>query len=106
MQKQQTILIAEDERKTADTLRLYLEHANYRVLIAHDGKSALAAARAENVDLVLLDWMLPAMSGIDVCRAVRAESAVPIVMLTARTTEEEKLRGLNLGRGRLHYKTV
>ena len=97
MQKQQTILIAEDERKAADTLRLYLEHANYRVLIAHDGKSALAAARAENVDLVLLDWMLPSLSGIDVCRAVRAESAVPIVMLTARTTEEEKLRGLNLG---------
>ena len=97
MQKRQTILIAEDERKTADTLRLYLEHANYRVLIAHDGKAALAIARAENVDLLLLDWMLPEMSGIDVCRALRAESAVPIVMLTARTTEEEKLRGLNLG---------
>jgi DNA-binding response OmpR family regulator len=92
-----TILVVDDERKIVDLVRLYLEREGYRVLAAYDGKSALELARQEKPALIVLDWMLPGLSGVDVCRALRQESAVPIVMLTARAEETDKLIGLELG---------
>jgi DNA-binding response OmpR family regulator len=92
-----TILVVDDERKIVDLVRLYLEREGYRVLAAYDGKSALDLARQEKPALIVLDWMLPGMSGVDVCRTLRQESAVPIVMLTARAEETDKLIGLELG---------
>ena len=67
------------------------------MVAAHDGKAALDLARKEKPALIVLDWMLPGLSGVDVCRTLRAESAVPIVMLTARAEETDKLIGLELG---------
>ena len=92
-----TILVVDDERKIVDLVRLYLEREGYRVLAAYDGKAALELARQEKPALIVLDWMLPGLSGVDVCRTLRQESAVPIVMLTARAEETDKLIGLELG---------
>ena len=92
-----TILVVDDERKIVDLVRLYLEREGFRVLAAHDGKAALEQARQEKPALIVLDWMLPGLSGVDVCRTLRQESAVPIVMLTARAEETDKLIGLELG---------
>ncbi|MCP4514592.1 MAG: response regulator transcription factor, partial [Delftia sp.] len=75
----------------------YLERSSFRVVTAGDGKTALAVARHERPDLIVLDLNLPGMDGLDVCRALRRESDVPIIMLTARTTETDKLIGLELG---------
>ena len=94
---QETILIIEDEPKVARLARDYLEKNNYRVLIAGDGQSGLAMARREKPDLLVLDLMLPVMDGLDVCRALRRESDVPIIMLTARSEETDRLIGLELG---------
>jgi DNA-binding response OmpR family regulator len=91
------ILVVDDDKKTVDLIRLYLEKEQYQVITAYDGQSALELARTRNPDLIILDWMLPALDGIDVCRLLRAESAVPIILLTAKTTEQEKLRGLDTG---------
>jgi DNA-binding response OmpR family regulator len=91
------ILVVEDDRVVASTLQLYLEHAGFRVTVVHDGASGVRVAGEPDVAAVILDWMLPAMSGYDVCRAVRAAAAVPILMLTARTTEEDRIRGLDGG---------
>ncbi len=93
----QKILIVDDDRKTVSLVRLYLENDGYQVLCAHDGRQALAEARKNKPDLILLDLMLPRVDGIDICRLLRAESEVPIIMLTARTTEEDKLLGLETG---------
>ncbi|CAI8007965.1 Alkaline phosphatase synthesis transcriptional regulatory protein SphR [Geodia barretti] len=76
---------------------LYLERDGYRVLTAGDGATGLSLARQERPDLVVLDLMLPLLNGLDVCRALREESAVPIIMLTARVEEEDRLGGLDLG---------
>jgi len=92
-----TILIAEDDQKIAAAIQLYLEREGYQVLITGNGRDALREARARQPALIILDLMLPQLSGIDVCRILRAESDIYIVMLTARTTEDDKLRGLNLG---------
>jgi DNA-binding response OmpR family regulator len=95
-----TILVAEDDAKTAASLRLYLEHAGHRVVVAEDGEAALAAAARERPDVVLLDWMLPRRDGVEVCRALRALPAsrsVPILMLTARGLEQDKLHALYQG---------
>jgi len=94
-----TILIVEDDKKTADLIRLYLQKDGYHVLMAHDGRTALDLARARRPDLIVLDLMLPLMDGLDVCRTLRAESreSVPLLMLTARSTEDDKLIGLDLG---------
>jgi len=92
-----TVLIVDDEPKIVQLARDYLEHAGMRVLTAHDGKFALAVARAEKPDLIVLDLGLPEMDGLDVTRALRKESAVPIIMLTARNEETDKLVGLELG---------
>ena len=93
----ETILIVEDEPKVARLARDYLEKNNYRVLIAGDGQSGLAMARREKPDLLILDLMLPGMDGLDVCRALRRESDVPIIMLTARAEETDRLIGLEIG---------
>jgi len=92
-----TILIAEDDPKIAASVKLYLEREGYAVVIADNGRAALREARTRQPALIILDLMLPQLSGIDVCRILRAESDVYIIMLTARTTEDDKLRGLNLG---------
>jgi DNA-binding response OmpR family regulator len=91
------ILVVDDDKKAAELVRLYLERDGYRVLLAHDGMEALEVARKKGPDLVVLDLMLPLVDGLDVCRILRGESKVPIIMLTARTTEGDKLDGLGIG---------
>jgi DNA-binding response OmpR family regulator len=92
-----SILVVDDEPKITRLARDYLEHAGFAVLTAGDGRSALAAARSAKPDLVVLDLGLPEMDGLDVCRALRRDSNVPIVMLTARTGESDRIVGLELG---------
>ncbi len=91
------ILIIEDEPRIAKVARDYLEKYGFRALIAADGPAGLAAARRESPDLVLLDLLLPGMDGREVCRRLRAESAVPIIMLTALAEESDQIVGLELG---------
>ncbi len=91
------ILIVDDEVRIVRGIRKYLEQAGFTVLEAYDGLSGLSMARRSNPDLVVLDLMLPEMDGLDVCRKIRQESAVPIIMLTARVEEADKLVGLELG---------
>jgi len=92
-----TILVVEDETTLRETLADALEVEGFRVVAAADGREALARFRADRPDLVLLDLMLPELSGIEVCRIIRAESGVPIVMLTAKDSELDKVVGLELG---------
>ena len=92
-----TILIVDDEPKIVQLVRDYLEHAGFSVLSASDGKTALAIVRASKPDLIVLDLGLPQLDGLDVTRALRRASNVPIVMLTARVDESDKLVGLELG---------
>jgi two-component system alkaline phosphatase synthesis response regulator PhoP len=91
------VLVVDDEVQIVKLARDYLEHAGFRVLNAGDGTMALAVARREKPDLVVLDLMLPGMDGLDVCRVLRRESDVPIIMLTARVEETDRLIGLELG---------
>ncbi len=92
-----TVLVVDDEPKIIQITRDYLENAGFRVLASGDGASALAMVRAETPDLVVLDLALPGMDGLDVCRALRRDSTVPIIMLTARDEEADVLVGLELG---------
>lgn len=91
------ILIVEDETKIARFLELELKHEGYEVLIAGDGRLGLEKALKDNVDLIVLDLMLPGLSGIEVCRRVRLESQVPIIMLTAKDDVTDKVAGLDIG---------
>jgi DNA-binding response OmpR family regulator len=91
------ILVVDDEARLVDVLKAYLERDGYKVLTAYDGKQALFQARRDKPDLILLDLMLPEIDGMDVCRTVRKESNIPIIMLTARSEETDKLIGLELG---------
>jgi DNA-binding response OmpR family regulator len=91
------ILVVDDDAKTVSLVKLYLENDGRKVLCAYDGIQALRLAREERPHLVVLDLMLPGLDGLQVCRTLRAESDVPIVMLTAKTTEGDKLAGLELG---------
>jgi two-component system alkaline phosphatase synthesis response regulator PhoP len=93
----ETILVVDDEPKIVKQARDYLERSGFRVVTAGDGKTALAVARHERPGLIVLDLNLPEMDGLDVCRALRRESDVPIIMLTARVEETDKLIGLELG---------
>jgi DNA-binding response OmpR family regulator len=93
----QRILLVDDERPIVETLRYALEKEGYDVLEASDGSEALELAQKTPPDLVLLDIMLPGMSGFEVCRILRKESPVPILMLTARTDESDRVVGLDLG---------
>ena len=92
-----TILVIDDEPKIVEISRDYLKAAGYEVLQAFDGPSGLSSARQAHPDLIVLDLMLPGMDGFDVCRELRRESDVPIIMLTARVEETDKLIGLELG---------
>jgi len=91
------VLIVDDDQKTVELVKLYLKRDGYRVLTAYDGIEALRQAREGHPDLIVLDLMLPGVDGLEVCRTLREESDVPIIMLTARTTEQDKLTGLDLG---------
>jgi DNA-binding response OmpR family regulator len=91
------ILVVDDERKIVQLARDYLEHAGFDVSAAYDGAAAIAAARADRPDLVVLDLGLPEIDGLDVARTLRSETSVPIVMLTGRSEESDKLVGLELG---------
>jgi DNA-binding response OmpR family regulator len=91
------VLVVDDEPKIVQLARDYLAHAGFTVVVAHDGAAALATVRAEQPDLVVLDLGLPELDGLDVTRALRGESNVPIVMLTGRSEESDKLVGLELG---------
>lgn len=91
------ILVVDDEPKIVKLARDYLENSSYRVLTAVDGQTAVATARSEKPDLIVLDLNLPGMDGLDVCRILRRESDVPIIMLTARVEESDRLIGLELG---------
>ena len=93
----ETILIVDDDHKLVDLVRQYLEREGYRVLEAYDGRQALEMARRQHPDLMILDLMLPTLDGLDVCRMLRAESNLPIIMLTARVTEDDRLLGLGMG---------
>jgi DNA-binding response OmpR family regulator len=93
----QRILIVDDERKIVQGLVAYFQQAGFETLAAYDGRSALDLARREQPDLILLDLMLPEIDGLDVCRQIRRDSAVPIIMLTARVEETDTLIGLELG---------
>jgi len=92
-----TILIVEDEERIAHWVQTYFEQAGFRALVAGDGPAGLSLFRAECPDLIVLDLMLPGLDGTDVCRVVRAESNVPIIMLTARGRESDRILGLELG---------
>ena len=91
------ILVVEDEEALADTVRYNLEREGYTVAIAADGRRALDRFRAESPSLVILDLMLPEMSGLDVCRQIRQISTVPIIMVTAKDAEADKVSGLEIG---------
>ncbi|MGA2489142.1 MAG: response regulator transcription factor [Anaerolineales bacterium] len=92
-----TILVVDDEPKIVQLVRDYLERAGFRVLTAPNGKTALALAHSERPDLIILDLGLPEIDGLDVTRTLRKDSNVPILMLTARSEETDKLVGLELG---------
>jgi two-component system alkaline phosphatase synthesis response regulator PhoP len=91
------VLVVDDDVKTVELVKLYLNRDGYRVLTAYDGIEALRLAREGRPDLIVLDLMLPGMNGLEVCQTIRGESDVPIIMLTAMTTDQDKLNGLELG---------
>jgi len=91
------ILVVDDEKKIVEIVRAYLEREGFKVTSVCDGRTALGLARRQHPDLIVLDLMLPEMSGFDVCRALRKESDVPIIMLTARDETTDKIVGLELG---------
>jgi DNA-binding response OmpR family regulator len=91
------VLVAEDDPKQANLIRVYLERDGHSVLVVNDGRRALEHSRARRPDLLVLDVMMPGVDGLDVCRILRAESDVPILLLTARSTEDDKLLGLDIG---------
>ena len=91
------ILVVDDEPSIVDMLVYNLRRANYEVVIARDGEEALVKARLEQPDLIILDLMLPRLDGLEVCRALRRERDVPIIMLTARDSEVDRVVGLELG---------
>lgn len=91
------ILVVDDEPAIVDVLVYNLQRASYEVVVARDGKEALAKARQDEPDLIILDLMLPQLDGLEVCRALRRERDVPIIMLTARDSEVDRVVGLELG---------
>jgi two-component system response regulator RegX3 len=91
------VLVVEDEEALADSVRYNLEREGYAVSVAADGRRALERFRSESPSLVILDLMLPELSGLDVCRMIRSESDVPIIIVTAKDSEADKVTGLELG---------
>jgi two-component system response regulator RegX3 len=94
---QRRILLVEDEESLAESIRYTLEQEGFTVAVAVDGRKAIERFRSDHPDLVILDLMLPELSGLDVCRLIRQESNVPIVMVTAKDSEADKVAGLELG---------
>lgn len=97
MAREKTILIAEDDKTLVDVLRYNFTKEGYNVVTASDGSRALEAARRDKPDLIILDIMLPELDGFEVCRILRSEMAVPILMLTAKDEEIDKVVGLEIG---------
>ncbi len=95
--RQKRILVVEDDHKTAELVKLYLQRAGYWVDTAYDGALALEKAQQEEFDLIVLDIMLPGRDGLSVCRQIRQESDVPIIMLTAKVLESDRLQGFDSG---------
>jgi DNA-binding response OmpR family regulator len=93
----QKILVVDDEREIVKLVRAYLEQAGFKVVTAADGQEGLTVFRHEKPDLVVLDLSLPRIDGLDVCRTIRRESDTPVIMLTARVEEQDRLIGLELG---------
>jgi len=93
----QTVLVVDDEEAIAEAVRARLESEGYRVLVAADGPQALETASAEHPDLVVLDLMLPGMDGLEVCKELQRDRWVPVLMLTARTEESDKVAGFAVG---------
>jgi DNA-binding response OmpR family regulator len=91
------VLVVDDDVKTVELVKLYLLRDGYRVITAYEGREALRLAREFHPDLIVLDLMLPGISGLEVCRTLRAESDVPIIMLTAMSADDDRLTGLDLG---------
>ncbi|MGB9847087.1 MAG: response regulator transcription factor [Desulfotomaculales bacterium] len=91
------VLVVDDDKNICELLHLYLKNDGYELLFAHDGSAGLDVFKHANPDLVILDLMLPVISGWEVCRLIRQQSDVPIIMLTARDTSEDKVSGLDLG---------
>ncbi len=91
------ILVADDERDLLNTVRAYLEDAGFQVLVVTNGRDAVAAVRHDKPDLVILDLMMPVMDGWETARHIRREGAVPIIMLTARVDDADKIAGLEMG---------
>jgi two-component system response regulator RegX3 len=91
------ILVVEDEEALADSVRYNLEREGFDVTVANDGRRAVERFRADRPDLIVLDLMLPELSGLDVCRLIRRESDVPIIMVTAKDSEADKVTGLEIG---------
>ena len=91
------IMVVDDELEIAELIKDYLEEEQYEVIIANDGKEALDLFRQHQLQLIVLDIMLPGLSGLEVCRIIRAESSVPIIMLSAKKEEVDKILGLGLG---------
>jgi two-component system alkaline phosphatase synthesis response regulator PhoP len=92
-----TIMVVDDDAKTVDLVKLYLERDGHKVVTAYDGLEAMRVFKEHHPNLAVLDVMLPGMDGVEICRRLRAESDVPIIMLTARTRDEDKLMGLDTG---------
>ncbi len=92
-----TVLIADDDRKIIDMLRRTLAYEGYRVVTAADGREALAKAQAHRPDVVVLDWLMPGLDGITVAKRIREADSIPILMLTARDTVEDRVEGLDSG---------
>ena len=93
----QSILIIEDDRRIAAWMKVYFERAGFSAAVATDGQSGLAAARKLAPDLIILDLMLPRLGGIEVCKTLRRESAIPIIMLTAKEAHSDRIKGLDSG---------
>jgi two-component system alkaline phosphatase synthesis response regulator PhoP len=91
------VLIVDDDVKIVELVRLYLARDGYHVITAYNGTDALKLARESHPDLLVLDIMLPGVNGLEICRILRAESPVPIILLTAKTTEQDRIIGLDLG---------
>lgn len=94
---QSTVLIAEDDKDIRELLKLYLESEGYRILEAENGRLALELAQKEQPDMAILDVMMPEMNGLEVTRALRKSSEIPILILSAKSTDNDKILGLNLG---------
>lgn len=91
------ILVVEDEKNISDVIKVYLKQEGFNVFIAYDGIKAMNLFENEDIHLIILDLMIPKLSGIEVCKEIRSFSNVPIIMLTAKTEEEDKIKGLSIG---------